>query len=204
MDIKHGKLTLSLFHDADSLKRHEEFNIRVFNLFDQYAKDIVARLRQILTQQDNNGRTPIHYGAMSKFTKCFKTLDAMLNIDLENAPDFNNFIGLFFQIQDLENAAEQKFDPRKYKNVLSEFEHLLSPKDYNRVKKEFKTQVKLLLKEVLNSQDKNYHTPLHISSYFGDFKSSSLFTSLGANTASAATAEAPLEVSKNKFARQVL
>ena len=34
MDIKHGKLTLSLFHDADSLKRHEEFNIRVFNLFD--------------------------------------------------------------------------------------------------------------------------------------------------------------------------
>lgn len=61
-----------------------------------------------------------------------------------------------------------------------------------------------MLKEVLNSQDKNYHTPLHISSYFGDFKSSSLFTQLGANTASAATAEAPLEVSKDKFARQVL
>ena len=108
---------------------------------------------------------------------------------------------MFFQIQDLENAQEQKFDPRKYQNVLSEFEHLLSPKDFNRIKKEFKSHIKLLLKEVLNSQDKNYHTPLHISSYYGDFKASSLFTSLGANAASAATAEAPLEVSKDKFAR---
>ena len=85
--------------------------------------------------------------------------------------------------------------------VLKEFEHLLAPKDYNRIKKEFKAQIKLLLKEVLNSQDKNYHTPLHISSFFGDFKASTLFTQFGANAASAATAEAPLEVSKDKFAR---
>ena len=34
MDIKHGHLTSSVFHDADSLKRHEDFNIRVFNLFE--------------------------------------------------------------------------------------------------------------------------------------------------------------------------
>lgn len=53
-------------------------------------------------------------------------------------------------------------------------------------------------------QDVNYHTPLHISSYYGDFKSSRLFTTLGANTASAATAEAPLEVGKDKFSRGVL
>ena len=63
-----------------------------------------------------------------------------------------------------------KFDPRKYKNVLSEFKHLLSSADYNRVIKEFKHNIKLLLTEVLNCQDINYHTPLHIASYFGDFK----------------------------------
>ena len=62
----------------------------------------------------------------------------------------------------------------------------------------------MLLKEVLNSQDYNYHTPLHIASYYGDFKSSRLFTKFGANAASAATAEAPLEVGKDKFARSVL
>lgn len=43
-----------------------------------------------------------------------------------------------------------KFDPRKYKNVLAEFRHLLSPVDYNRIIKEFKHSVKLLLTEVLN------------------------------------------------------
>ena len=92
----------------------------------------------------------------------------------------------------------------KYKSVLSEFEHLLSEADYSRIIKEFKHQVRLLLKEVLNCQDCNYHTPLHISSYYGDFTSSRLFTHLGANTSSAATAEAPLEVGKDKFARSVL
>lgn len=97
-----------------------------------------------------------------------------------------------------------KFDPRKYKNVLGEFKHLLSPVDYNRVVREFKHSVKLLLIEVLNCQDVNFHTPLHISSYFGDFKQSRLFTHLGANTSSAANAEAPLKAGKDKFTRDVL
>jgi len=37
---------------------------------------------------------------------------------------------------------------------------------------------------------------LHISSYFGDFKSSRLFTNLGASTTSPASTETPLEVAK--------
>lgn len=45
MDIDHGHLSNQIFHDADSVKRHEEFNIRVFNLFEQYSKDIVDRYR---------------------------------------------------------------------------------------------------------------------------------------------------------------
>ena len=81
---------------------------------------------------------------------------------------------------------------------------MLSKEDYTRIIREFKHQARLLLKEVLNSQDNNYHTPLHISSYFGDFKSSRLFTKLGSNASSAATAEAPLEVAKDKFSRNVL
>jgi len=81
---------------------------------------------------------------------------------------------------------------------------LLAPSDVQRIKKEFKTNLNHLLFEVLNSQDVNYHTPLHISSYFGDFKSSRLFTSLGASTTSPADAETPLEVAKDKFTRNVL
>jgi ankyrin repeat protein len=50
----------------------------------------------------------------------------------------------------------------------------------------------------------NYHTPLHIASYFGDFKQSRLFTHLGADPASKANDEAPLKVGKDKFTRDVL
>ena len=141
---------------------------------------------------------------MSKYTKCFKTLEAILSIDIDQVPGTDDFIKLFFQIQQLETKEEVKFDPRKYKSVLAEFQHLLSVHDYNRVCKEFKHNVKLLLKEVLNCQDNNYHTPLHISSYYGDFKASRLFTLKGSNPDSAATAEAPLEVGKDKFSRDVL
>ena len=150
MDIKHGHLASAVFHDAEIVKRHEDFNIRVYNLFDQYGKDIVDRYRQILTQQDMNKRNPIHYGAMSKYTKCLKTLEAILTIDIDLIPSSESFLPLFFQIQELESKEDAKFDPRKYKSVLSEFQHLLSEQDYNRIKTEFKHSVKLLLKEVLN------------------------------------------------------
>ena len=49
MDIKHGKLSTLIYHDSDIIKRHEEFNIRVYNLLEKYSKDILDRYRQILT-----------------------------------------------------------------------------------------------------------------------------------------------------------
>ena len=64
--------------------------------------------------------------------------------------------------------------------------------------------MKLLLKEVLNCQDCNMHTPLHVASYYGDFHQARLFTKLGASASSAATNEAPLELAKHKQSRDVL
>lgn len=86
MDIKHGQLAKEVFHDAETVKRHEDFNIRVHNLFEQYAKDIVDRYRQILTCQDIHKRNPIHYGAMSKYTKCYRTLEVLLTINIDTVP----------------------------------------------------------------------------------------------------------------------
>ena len=68
---------------------------------------------------------------MSKYTKCYKTLEAMLTIDIDNAPDNSLFLDTFFSIQQLE--AISNFDPRMYKNVLLEFVHLLDPKNYSKV-----------------------------------------------------------------------
>jgi ankyrin repeat protein len=53
-------------------------------------------------------------------------------------------------------------------------------------------------------QDDNKHSPLHISSYFGDFKASRMMKKAGAEASSAAYEQQPLEVGKNQFARCVL
>ena len=57
---------------------------------------------------------------------------------------------------------------------------------------------------MLVAQDINYQSPLHVASYFGDFKASRFMISLGANPNSAAFAQRPLEVGKDKFVRGVL
>jgi len=80
----------------------------------------------------------------------------------------------------------------------------MNPADYNLVIREFKQQSVLILKEALNQQDKNYHSPLHIASYFGDFKASRRLIKLGAEPTSAAFAERPLNVGKDKYTRDVL
>jgi hypothetical protein len=206
MDIKHGHLVSTVFHDADTVKRHEEFNIRVQSLFEQYARDLLMRMRQILVPQDMpHRRNPIHYAAMSKFTKCFKCIEALLNFDLEtDVEGYDEFIKLFFELQLLETQEERKFDPRKYHGILGEFKHLMSPQEYGAVTRDFRLQVRLLLKEVLDAQDANFHSPLHVSSYFGDFKASRFMVKLGADPNSPAFAQRPLEVGKDKFVRGVL
>ena len=52
MDIKQGSLIKTVEHAADTIKRHKEFDLRLVNLLEQYACDIVQRYREILTQQD--------------------------------------------------------------------------------------------------------------------------------------------------------
>lgn len=56
----------------------------------------------------------------------------------------------------------------------------------------------------MDQQDVNSHTPLHIASYVGDFKSARLFVDLGADAQSGEYKTKPLMVSKDKFARSVI
>ena len=77
-------------HDADTIKRHREFDLRLVSLLEQYACDIIGRYREILTRQDTlSRRNPIHFAAMNKYTKCNKTLEALLKIDIDEVEGFD-------------------------------------------------------------------------------------------------------------------
>ena len=138
MDIKQGELVKTVQHDADTIKCHREFDLRLVSLFEQYACDIIARYREILTQQDSElRRNPIHYVGMNKYTKCHKTLEALLKIDIDHVEGFDKFLALFMQIQNFENA-EETYDPRRSVHILDEFKQLISKRDYNQVVKDFR------------------------------------------------------------------
>lgn len=150
IDIKHGELVKTVQHAADTIKRHEEFNLRLINLLEQYSVNIVSRLREILAQQDSTTkRNPLHFVAMNKYTKCQKTLEALLDIDFDTVPGWNDYLILNSQLQDLKDV-EESFDPRKSHHILDEFKHLISPQEYNAIVRDFKSQIRLLLREVLN------------------------------------------------------
>lgn len=40
----------------------------------------------------------MHYAAMSKFTKCFKCMEALLNIDIDVVEGYDQFLSLFFEL----------------------------------------------------------------------------------------------------------
>ncbi len=116
---------------------------------------MLIRTREIPTRQDEKyQRNPIHYAAMSKFTNSFKTLEAILSLDIDTVPGFDTFNKLFSQLQTFE-MPDETFDSRRCASVLDDFKRFMKPRDFNLVVKEFKSQAALLLKEVLNQQDYN-------------------------------------------------
>jgi hypothetical protein len=142
---------------------------------------------------------------MSKFTKCYKALTTLLDIKIDFEPEYEAFLKMYFEIGGLDNPdMRPEFDPRKTTDLLQEFQHLLEPKEFYQTSKNFKAGIRAILKEALSQQDVNQHTPLHIASYFGDFKAARYMVELGAEPTSADFSERPLEVSKDKFARSVL
>ena len=82
LDIKQGHLVSTVYHDVSTVRRHSDFNMRANALFERYANCIIERYRQILLKQDVNGRGPLHYAAMSKYTNCYRCVIALIDMDI--------------------------------------------------------------------------------------------------------------------------
>lgn len=64
---------------------------------------IVDRYRSICCMRDRHGRNPLHYVAMSKYTKCFKTMHNLLEIEIDDEPHYEPFLKLFMEVGGLDD-----------------------------------------------------------------------------------------------------
>ncbi len=205
LDIDHGQLASTVLHDEATKQRFLEFNANVQKLLADYCERIVKSGEQFLCQQDVHGKNPIHYGAQSSYTCCYRVVELLLDIHTEKIKGYEEFIKLFDELQLLEIKEERKADPRKYVNVIREFEHLLDSGVHASIMGRFRRDVKKLLRTVLNMSDKEGNTPLHIAAYSGDFLATEHFLRLGADaTALNHRKQMPLDIAKNKLVRKVL
>ena len=93
---------------------------------------------------------------MSKFTKSYRCVQGLLEIEMSGEPDYEQFLRNYFEIGSLDSPdGRTPFDPRKSSLLMKDFEHLLEPREFNNINKDFKIRIRALMKEALNMQDSN-------------------------------------------------
>lgn len=75
---------------------------------------------------------------MSKYTKCFKTLESLLDIRMDKCPGQDAFLKMFAELSKFE-IPEETFDPRRCIGILDELKKYMRAIDYKRAEIEFKT-----------------------------------------------------------------
>ena len=76
---------------------------------------------------------------MSKYTNSYRALQILLEITINSEPDYDIFKKVFFEIAGLDDPDQKvPFDPRKTHKLIDEFEHLLAPREFKQVLKDFK------------------------------------------------------------------
>ena len=171
-------LTASLEADLEIKKQKTLFDVDLEAALRRYYVSVVDSLRQAC-EPDRHQRNPLHYGAMARFTWCYKCVEMMLEV--EKLPGLQDFLQVAKDIQDLEWRQDRQMDPKKYLLILKDVQSTLPKVLFRKRLYEFHQELTSALKLVLNSHDSNVHTPLHIAAYVGQYNCVRLFIDKGAD-----------------------
>eukprot|EP00357_Protocruzia_adherens_P026946 CAMPEP_0115040618 /NCGR_PEP_ID=MMETSP0216-20121206/44938_1 /TAXON_ID=223996 /ORGANISM="Protocruzia adherens, Strain Boccale" /LENGTH=639 /DNA_ID=CAMNT_0002421897 /DNA_START=94 /DNA_END=2014 /DNA_ORIENTATION=+ len=204
LDCNHGVLNPSLQRDVQKTKNFAIFSSELESLYSRYLSDILSRYRELLLQRDEHERNPTQYAAMSSYTKCYQTLQQLLEFD--NPQDTDDFLHYFDELKEIESREDRWDEPRRYFKVDKEIEELMLAKTYKRLRREFKNNVKALIREAVNMQDKNGHSALHIASSAGEYNMVQYLVKKGADPTlrDFLTSSTALDLASNDLVRRKL
>jgi len=205
LDVKRGKLSRAVNHTDSNLKRFDTFQKKLR----EEAYNLIAKclkIYQILfSQRDNEGRTPAHYAAMSKYPLCYLIIENFLEFDIFKNNGWDEFIYLFEDLQNLEVKQERMMDPRRCNRLESELSNLLGENILTELAAKFKEGKNEIVKNIINKEDSINDTVLHVASFHGDYRIVNKLLIYNADkTARNIHKKLPVDLSKDNFVRKVL
>ena len=208
LDIQKGKLSKAVHITKKILKNFNDLQKTIKNECLNMIEEYFNFIRKGLKTKDKEGQNPFHLVSMSKFSLCSKVLNEILDFNFIylKKENFEEFLKLFFEIQKLEVKKERtNEDPRKIFRLESELIILLGENIIKDLDKKFNTEKKIFFKELINSQDSNGNSILHISSFFGDYRIVKKLLKFGGNkNLSNDFGKFPIDLAKDNFVRKVL
>ena len=158
-----------------------------------------------MTLKDKEGRTPLHYAAMSKYSLCYLIINFICDYNFFSLDGWEDFLNVHNDIQDLEVKNDRFLDPRKCLRLEKELMNFLGENIISDLKKYFKNQKFKILQHVINTQDNMGDTVLHIAAFHGDYRIVSKLLSYGANKIERnLNNKIPVDLAKDNYVRKVL
>jgi ankyrin repeat protein len=118
---------------------------------------------------------------------------------------WGQFLTLFGDIQCLEIKEERVFDPRRSLRLERELMNLLGESIIKELSSYFQKKKKSLLKDILNIQDNQGDTVLHVAAFHGDYRIvQKLINCKADKTIRNDDNKIPVDLAKDNFVRKVL
>ena len=207
LDIVKGKQSRAVHHTPLNVQKFADMQKALRDEAKRLIKEFIDKLGEALTKKDKEGQTPLHLAAMSKFPLSHLICYNILDFDFFKFDStWDDYLNLYEDLQALEIKQERMCDPRRSLRLEREFVTLLGDQV---IKEElspyFNTLKKELLKKVINMQDNNGDSILHISAFHGDFRIVNKLVFFGGDKKMMnGENKLPVDLAKDNFVRKVL
>jgi ankyrin repeat protein len=205
LDIVKGKLSRAVNLTETNVKKFHSFQIKLKEEAWNLVKRCLQRFEVGLEQRDKEGRTALHYAAMSKYPLSYLIVINILDFDFFKLDEWDEFLNLYEDVVSLEVKLDRLIDPRRSLRLERELLNLLGDDIIKELAREFKKMKFELFKRIINTQDTIGDSVLHVAAFHGDYRIVNKLLSFGADkTLKNDDGKMPVDLAKDNYVRKVL